>query len=175
MSNLHQAPLCCDGGERASLTSWSLQQQHEVTVNPGSSLQWGKKKSWIVSICGTFTDPKNDLTSFLVFIWKRLRVMWSPCRDSDGNFASDLFQRYVLPRRSVYKHSRTCRGWSFLDFKQQGRAISSGEVEERRFFRLPRGSNKTLYQGNFAIWSVFLNLKLGVIKHLPLWLGPLFS
>lgn len=32
-------------------------------------------KSFIVSICGTFSDPKNALKSFVVFIWKPSRVM----------------------------------------------------------------------------------------------------
>lgn len=54
-------------------------------------LQWDTK-SFIVSICGTFSDPKNASK-----IWKPSRVMWSSCCDSDSNFASDL--------GSIYKHS----------------------------------------------------------------------
>lgn len=76
--------------------------QELSSQDPGLQLN---TKSFIVSICGTFTDPKNPLTSFLVFIWKQSCIMWSSCRDSDDNFASDLFKHYVLPRWSPYKQS----------------------------------------------------------------------
>lgn len=51
----------------AEMADKELRQDLSIQ-DPGLQLN---TKSFIVSICGTFSDPKNPLKSFLVFIWKR--------------------------------------------------------------------------------------------------------
>lgn len=130
--------VCSDGEDRVT-------KGFANPPNPGSSLQLDTK-SWLVSICGTFPDPKNHLT-----LWFSSGNNHTSC-DHSG-----VTQMVILPLTDsnamsflgipFINRAQSYRGWSFLDFSSEARPKEGHKVENWK--KLMGFSwwvcNKTLY------------------------------